>query len=244
MSVLVLTGDCRTTMPQHGPFDMIFADPPYGDTALSWDTKVRGWEAVALTSLKPSGSMWVFGSMRYFLDEGVPAGFRLAQDIVWEKANGTGFSSDRFKRVHEHAVQFYRADAAWSSVFNDVQKTPYSGPNKNVRRRLAERGQHYGDIGQAGYEDDGTRIMRSVIPAPSVRGGIHPTQKPVELLATLVRTSCPGGGVVGDFFAGSGAAGEACALAGRNYIGCELDPSMAQKARDRLDGHLFAGAPA
>ena len=244
MAVSIHHGDSREVMPAHGPFDLIIADPPYGDTALSWDAKVRGWEAVALANLKPTGSMWVFGSMRYFLAEGLPAGWRYAQDIVWEKANGTGFAADRFKRVHEHAVQFYPASSAWANVYNDVQRTPYSGPDKHVRRRLAERGQHYGEINQAGYEDDGTRIMRSVVPAPSVRGGIHPTQKPVELLATLIKTSCPAGGLAGDFFAGSGAAGEAAALTGRNYVGCEIDPAMAAKAQARLAGHLFAGEAA
>jgi site-specific DNA-methyltransferase (adenine-specific) len=38
----ILTGDCRVRMPVHGPFDMIFADPPYGDTSLAWDRRVDG----------------------------------------------------------------------------------------------------------------------------------------------------------------------------------------------------------
>jgi site-specific DNA-methyltransferase (adenine-specific) len=76
--------------------------------------------------------------------------------------------------------------------------------------------------------------MRSVIRAPSVRGGIHKTAKPVELLQHLILTSCPPGGVVGDFFAGSGAGGEAAMLAGRSYIGAEIDGAMALKAQARL----------
>jgi site-specific DNA-methyltransferase (adenine-specific) len=39
---------------------------------------------------------------------------------------------------------------------------------------------------------------------------------------------------VGDLFAESGAAGEACRLSGRRYLGCEIDPDMAAKARARL----------
>lgn len=240
----ILTGDCREVMAAEGPFDMICADPPYGDTALPWDRIVPGWLDDALLALKPTGSLWLFGSMRLLMLMGTPKGFRYAQDVVWEKSNGTGFSADRFKRVHEHAVQFYRADAAWADVYNDVQRTPYSGPSKSVRRRRAERGQHYGDINQASYQDDGSRIQRSVIPAPSARGGIHPTQKPVELLEVLIRTSCPPGGLVGDFFAGSGSAAEAAVMCGRNYVGCEIDPEMAAKARARLNSNLFAGVAA
>ena len=38
----ILTGDCRRLMPSHGPFGIIFADPPYGDTSLVWDRRVEG----------------------------------------------------------------------------------------------------------------------------------------------------------------------------------------------------------
>ena len=44
----LLHGDCREVMLREGPFDMILADPPYGDTSLSWDKRVKGWEEVAM----------------------------------------------------------------------------------------------------------------------------------------------------------------------------------------------------
>jgi site-specific DNA-methyltransferase (adenine-specific) len=244
MSARILTGDCRDLMGAEGPFDLIIADPPYGDTALEWDRKVRGWELVAAGRLKASGSVWVFGSMRYFLEGGgqamADAGFRYVQDVVWEKHNGTGFAADRFKRVHELAVQFRRAGVRWGDVFNDVQRVPHAGPDKGHIRTSAVRVPHTGEIGAHVYDDDGLRICRSVLKLPSVRGGIHPTEKPVALLELLIRTSCPAGGLVGDFFAGSGAAGDAAAMAGRSYVGCEIDPQMAARARERLAGALFA----
>lgn len=225
-------------MPEHGPFDLIVADPPYGDTALPWDQIVPGWTDAALSCLKPTGSLWVFGSMRMFMAMGRPDGFRYAQDIVWEKHNGSGFAKDRFKRVHEHAVQFYRQDSRWGSVYNDVQREPRTGPDKTgaLRRQLP----HTGAIGPSSYVDDGTRIVRSVVKHPSVRGGPHKTAKPVDLLELLIRTSCPPDGVVGDFFAGSGSAGDAAVMAGRRYVGCELDADMAGTARNRLGSMLFA----
>jgi site-specific DNA-methyltransferase (adenine-specific) len=69
MSVSILIGDCRGVMSPHGPFDMIIADPPYGDTSLEWDRKVNGWQFVAQSCLKPTGSLWVFGSLRFFMAE-------------------------------------------------------------------------------------------------------------------------------------------------------------------------------
>ena len=244
MSVRILLGDCRECMASEGPFDLILADPPYGDTSLEWDRRVFGWTQVALSRLKPTGSMWVFGSLRFLLHLGTPGGFRYAQDIVWEKHNGSGFHADRFKRVHEHAVHFYRADAPWAGVYNQVQTTDDATP-RTVRRK--KRPNHTGHIDASHYvsEDGGPRIIRSVIQMRSMHGrAIHPTEKPSALLEILIQTSCPPGGLVGDFFAGSGAGGEAAAMAGRNYVGCEIDPNMAAKARARLAGNLFSGTAA
>lgn len=234
MTHILFTGDCRESPDILGSFDLIIADPPYGDTSLEWDRKCKGWEVAALKGLKPTGSMWVFGSMRYFLAEGVPAGWKYAQDIVWEKHNGSGFAADRFKRVHEHVIQFYREGDVWGAVYNEVQTTPRTGPDKTgaVHRRPA----HTGSVKPMAYVDDGTRLARSVQKFQSVRGkaAIHPTQKPTELLEILIRTSCPPGGLVGDFFAGSGAAGVAAKAVGRDYVGYEIDPKMAEKARMAL----------
>lgn len=251
MNVRIITGDCREVMPNQGPFDLIMADPPYGDTSLEWDKRVAGWLEVARACIKISGSMWVFGSMRFFLDHGQAfraAGWRYAQDItgvmdwpdpaeaahiVWEKQNGSGFHRDRFKRVHEFAVQFYRNDALWGGVYNDVQTTPDATP-RTARRK--KRPTHTGHIEQGHYvsHDGGPRIMRSVIQMPNCHGrAIHPTEKPVALMEILIRTSCPLGGYVADFFAGSGAGAEAAAMSGRNYLGSEIDPEMAAKARGR-----------
>ncbi len=239
--IQLLAGDCRELMAARGPYDMILADPPYGDTALRWDRRVDGWLQAAYRALKPTGSMWVFGSLRFLMLEGQrirTAGWRLAQDIVWEKHNGSASHADRFRRVHEHAVQFYRKTDPWGGVFNSVQTTP-DATKPTVRRK--KKPAQWGQIGEQRYasEDGGPRIQRSVIKMRSMHGrAIHPTEKPASLIELLVRTSCPEGGLVGDFFAGSAAGAEACILAGRNYLGCDVDVSMVAKAQARLDALL------
>ncbi len=239
MTIRLLTGDCREIMPNEGPFDMILADPPYGDTALSWDKRIAGWQRVAFERLKPTGSLWVFGSLRSFMATSFDfneVGFRYSQDIVWEKHNGSGFQADRFKRVHEHAVQFYRCDAPWSGVFNDVQVTMDAVRRSVPTKRKKGNPAQMGKIDPSAFFSDegGPRIMRSVLQIPSCHGhAIHPTEKPIDLLLILIRTSCPPAGLLGDFFAGSGSCADACAAAGRDYIGSEIDPTMASKAANR-----------
>jgi len=241
-SIELITGDCRRLMLHRRPIGMILADPPYGDTSLAWDKRVKGWQTVAFESLHPTASLWVFGSLRYFMAEAQifeKAGLRYAQEIVWEKHNGSGFHADRFKRVHELVCQFYRADAKWADVWNEVQTTP-DAVQRSVKRKKG-RPAHMGHIEADAYasEDGGPRIMRSVIYARSCHGmAIHPTEKPVDLLEVLIRTSCPPSSILVDMFAGSGAAGEAARNAGRGYVGFELDPAMAERARKRLASKL------
>lgn len=246
MSEKIILGDCRAMMPARGPYDMILADPPYGETSLGWDKAVRGWLALAYQSLKPTGSMWVFGSMRSILATAAEfnsVGWRLVQDIVWEKHNGSCCQADRFRRVHEFALHWSRQGDRWEGVYNRPPKTN-DATRKTVRRK--KKPAHWGAIGGHLYEshDGGPRLARSVVRFPSMHGrAIHPTEKPTSLIKLLVETSCPPGGLVGDWFAGSGAGGEACKLAGRSYLGCESDPEMFRKASERLGVMLpFGGA--
>jgi site-specific DNA-methyltransferase (adenine-specific) len=239
-------GDCRRAM-RGRKYDLIIADPPYAVTSLRWDKSVDGWLEIAADTLRPSGSLWLFGSMRSLMASAVEvanAGLRYAQDIVWEKHNGSAFHADRFKRVHEHVVQFYRADSPWAGVWNEVQTTP-DAMARIVKRRKRQPS-HLGEINEngSGYEsiDGGPRIMRSVIYVRSCHGhAIHPTEKPVDLLEILIRTSCPPDGLVGDFFAGSAATAEACSRAGRHYLGAEIDADYHGAAMERLRSSLFTG---
>lgn len=220
-------GDCRDVMMDwpSGFADACVTDPPYGDTSLEWDRRCEGWVAAVARVLKPTASIWVFGSMRYLATifaEMEAAGFRYAQDIVWEKQNGTGFHADRFRRVHEHAIQFYRG--AWSDLYRDPQYTMDARP-KVVRRKT--RPTHTGHIDRAHYvsEDGGPRLVRSVIDVANEHGrAVHPTQKPLGILAPLIAYSVPIGGIVIDPFMGSGSTGIAAEALGRRWLGAELNP--------------------
>jgi site-specific DNA-methyltransferase (adenine-specific) len=238
-------GDCRELMKQmpDGVADACITDPPYGDTSLIWDRRCAGWIGHVSRVLKPAASIWVFGSMRFIADlfeEMRTNGFVYAQDIVWEKQNGSGFHADRFRRVHEHAIQFYRG--AWADVFKEPQYTN-DARAKVVRRKT--RPTHTGHIDAGHYvsEDGGPRLVRSVIDVANEHGkAVHPTQKPLGIIAPLIAYSVPHGGVVIDPFMGSGSTGIAAHQLGRHFIGCEDDPqSMAsQVERRRQPGLEFA----
>lgn len=65
----------------------------------------------------------------------------------------------------------------------------------------------------------------------------HITEKPIEVMAELVKI-CPEGGLILDPFTGSGSTGEAALAAGRRFTGIELSPHYAAIAEERLQGIL------
>ena len=64
--------------------------------------------------------------------------------------------------------------------------------------------------------------------------GLHPTQKPVEVMRWCIRLATNPGDTILDPFAGSGTTGVAALLEGRRFIGVELDPTYHAIAARRL----------
>lgn len=149
-TVSLYFGDMRDVLPRLDLPEgtVCVTDPPYGETSLRWDRWPDGWPAlVAAAGIR---SMWCFGSMRMFLTQRDQfTGWKLSQDVVWEKHNGSGFSRDRFKRKHEHAVHWYRG--AWSGVHHQVPMVAgQARPAAAIAARAATP--HTGAIRSAGYE--------------------------------------------------------------------------------------------
>lgn len=228
--ITIYHGDCREILPIVGPFDCVVADPPYGQTSLAWDVPVAGWPA--LVKLKDSGSVWCFGSLRSFLTSSDFADWKLAQDIVWEKHNGSSFHADRFRRVHEQAAQWYRGP--WEAVY----KAPVLGHDADHRQVIRQaQPKHLGKSKPSKYETQrGDKcLLRSVIRVRNCHGEAeNETQKPVGILTPLIAYSSPFGGTVCDPFAGSGSTGVAAKLLGRSAVLIEWREQQCEVAARRL----------
>lgn len=239
-TVTLYLGDMREILPALGTTaDCMVTDPPYGETALEWDRWPGGWPDVAATV---TDSMWCFGSMRMFLDRRDEfTDWRLSQDIVWQKPRGSGLLNDRFSRVHEHALHWYRG--AWRDLHHQTPREVRHGEYNGRRSKGGSSAHLNGNNKGRAYIDDGTRLMRSVIDASSVHGGIHPTQKPTKILDPLIRYACKPGGLIIDPFAGSGSTLDAARTAGRRAIGIEAREDYIEAAAKRLSQPLLVAMP-
>lgn len=225
--IVIYHADCREILPHLPNVDLVLTDPPYGVTSLGWDELVGGW-----VDLVNAECLWCFGSMRFFLSQKFD-GWKYAQEIVWEKHNGSIFHADRFRRVHELAVQFYRGE--WADIYKSPVYT-YDAIKRSVKRKKG-RPAHSGNIEQSPYssEDGGPLLMRSVIFVPSCHGDAqHPTQKPLGIIAPLLEYSCPDQGTILDPFMGSGTTLRAAKDLGRKAIGIEIEEKYCEIAAKRL----------
>jgi site-specific DNA-methyltransferase (adenine-specific) len=188
--------------------------------------------------------MWCFGSMRMFLDRRDEfADWKLSQDVIWEKHNGSGFAADRFRRVHELAMHWYRGD--WRDIHHGTPRVPatYDSKGRTTSSRFASRTPHTGEIDATPYVDDGQRLARSVLYVKSMqRVAIHPTEKPLGILTPLLEYACPEGGLVLDPFAGSGSTLDAARQSGRRAIGIEAREEYCEAAARRLSALTLPAA--
>lgn len=236
--ITIYHGDCREILPQLPRKDgVIIADPPYGETALVWDRWPEGWLTAAATYGR---SLWCFGSMRMFfehLDEF--ATWRFAQDVVWEKNNGSGPTMpDRFKRVHEHITHWYRGN--WDEIFHVTPRFKNLGDFRG-RLRTSLNVDHRGVYKPRSWADDGTRLAQSVIWERSMhQRAVHPTQKPEGIASIVIKYSTPEiGGFVLDPFFGSGSVLIAAKRLHRSAIGIEIEEKYCEIAAKRLSQEVF-----
>jgi len=221
--------------------DCVWTDPPYflsndGSTCVAgkrskvnkgeWD-RSQGlpqdhefnlqWLAECQRVLKPTGTLWVSGTTHVYLSVGMALmqlGFRILNDIVWEKPNPP---PNLGCRCFTHSTEMI----LWAA--------------KSAKGSAARHVFNYDEMKQ---RNDG-RQMKNVwrMPAPGAgekRHGRHPTQKPLALIERCLAASTLPGQLVLDPFAGSGSTGVAALSIGRAFVGSELDPDYARLAAGRL----------
>lgn len=240
----IVHSDAIRAMCNMSPFtvDVVFADPPYflsggGSTCKGgkrasvnkggWDQPktpeeqlewTRGWLFRARRILKPTGTIWIFGTMHSVPTTGYALqleGFRLLNTIAWEKGNPPPNLGCRcFTHSHETIM--------WASL----------GP----------KAKHHFDYDWAKAENGGKQMKDvwrfNAPPASEKTHGKHPTQKPVELVRRCLMASAPEGGLVVDPFAGSGTTGVAALRCNRDlgFVGIEREQEWCDLARRRIEG--------
>jgi len=218
-----------------GCIDLMLQDPPYGVTQNEWDKEPflplmwAEWERV----LKPFG-VWVFTATNPFASNLINSRRGLFKhDWVWEKNLGSNFLNTKREpmKQHELVIVFSRGKGTYNpQKINRIDKERVNYGYKDNGKR-----DNYNDFNDATrfIEDKVYRCPSSVIKF-DVERGMHPTQKPVDLMRYLVRTYSNEGDTVFDGYSGSGTTAVACIKEKRKFIGCELNDEYYSIAQRRI----------
>lgn len=145
------------------------------------------------------------------------------------------YSSGGF--VRSDRVQNTRTKYVQSDAKHDL--ADFSGDSRDARAYaywsalwLGEALRVWGSNGSMGM-DYSADVLPGFYSASAPRDREHITQKPVDVLRSLVRI-CPAGGTVLDPFMGAGTTGVAAVLEGRSFIGVELTEHYMAIAERRI----------
>ena len=128
----------------------------------------------------------------------------------------------------ENILVFYQKSPVYNPQFT------YGKPYTRVHSRSGTSS-NYGKFERQGSEsNDGRRYPGNVLFVPTVSGGIHPTQKPVELCEYLIRTYTHPGELVADICVGSGTTAIAAINTERRFVCFETAPSFYAAASERI----------
>lgn len=223
--------------------DVFLTDPPYnvdytGGTGMKImndhmeQNRFREFLADAFRTadgvMKPGAAFYIWhadSNRADFLAGCDAVGWQIRQALVWVK-NALVLGRQDYQWKHEPCLygwkdgrHYFIDDRSESTVIDDkidVKKLKKDEAIALLQQLLAEK--HETTVI---YEDK------------PVSSNIHPTSKPIKLMARLARNSSRRGGIILDLFAGSGSTLIACEQLGRRSYNMELDPKYVDAIIDR-----------
>ena len=192
------------------------------------------------------------GSIYLHCDPTASHYLKMLMDSIWETRNFLneviwyyrGAGVPKSARARRHDTILWYAKQAGSHCFNaDPIRQPYA-------ETTIERFSHYignirggTDFGQQAlnpigkHPDDVITHIQPIAPSAKARIG-YPTQKPVELLASILLSSSNPGDLVLDPFCGCATACIAAEKLGRQWVGIDISPKAADLVKLRLHNEI------
>lgn len=224
--------------------DLIIADPPYnlskGSNILwdhttdinlggNWNKTMQKWDNYELNDyisftiewlkeaqriLKPTGSMWIFGT---YHNIGIVntvcqlLNIEIINEVVWYKRNSfPNLAGRRLTASHENILWCHKNEKKKRQYYFDYE---YSKESEFSEDNLKEKGKQ----------------MRTVWDIPNnkekreLKFGKHPTQKPLRLLKRMINLSTKENDTILVPFSGAGSECLASKELNRNFIGFEIE---------------------
>lgn len=205
----------------------------------NWNKAMEDWDNMSLEDyfnftdawikeckriLKPSGSMWIFGTyhnigiVNILLQKN---NVEIINEIVWYKRNSfPNLSRRRLTASHETILWGHSGEDKREYYFDYVFSKDAEFPEDNLKK--------YGKQMRTVWDIPNNKKKREL------EFGKHPTQKPLRVINRIINLSTKPGDTVLMPFSGSGTECLSAKELGRNYIGFEIDKDYIELSEQRL----------
>ena len=244
----IYNDDCFKIFPKipSESVDLVFADPPYNMSkkrGLGWKyskhiTMQEEWDIFSkddylkfnqqwikecLRVLKHGGSLWICGSFHNIYQVGFILqhieDVKINNSIVWFKPNAQpNITCRMFTESTEHLI--------WASKNGNGKKWKF---NYEATKNLI-----HDDLNPKGKQTRNVWWI-PLTPKSEKWAGLHPTQKPIELLRRIILSCTNEGDTVLDPFLGSGTTSAVAKMLNRNSIGIEKERKYLPIIKKRLN---------
>lgn len=238
MTIDLRAGDCLSILPTipTGSVDLVLADLPYGTTANKWDSVIplenlwieyrritRPTAAIVLTASQPFTARLVMSN---------PGEFK--HEWIWIKNRGSNFANTVREPMKEHESVLVFSKGKWTYNKQMQERTGSGGDRVKYGVAFKSKSENYRE-----FEGREHAILPELrVPSSwqkfNTQVGLHPTQKPLDLMEYLIKTYSNEGETVLDNCMGSGTTGVAAVNLKRNFIGIEKDEHYFGVAKDRI----------
>lgn len=264
MSIKIFNNDCLEKMKElpDKSIDLFICDLPYGETNCKWDSVIdleEFWKQFKRLRKSKRTACIHFCSTKfgYTIIKSNEKMFKM--DMVWKKRNKTGGLQSRHRpmRNHEMVYFFYEQAPKYNrdkyhkriqvkkepeppnpeSVVEE--KTVYGMSKEECKNSIDESVRYNGNNFQPPNpasvveEDEPKSMFESTKVFIGKRH--HQTEKPQDILEFFLKYWTDEEDTVLDPTMGSGSTGVACKKLNRNFIGYELDKTIFEVAKKRLD---------
>lgn len=218
-------GDCRDVLPTLSGIDAVVTDPPYSSGARTdSERQVRGsmlrsmedadwFSHDAMTSW---GFSWFIRSLFSDLRQRLSKGAHVYIFTDWRQTpNVYGMLEASGYRVN-HCLVWAKSHFGMGTYWrNQHENIVFASNGQPLEMRRHDMGS----------------VLTYTNVSPTAR--IHPTEKPVGLLESII--DAIQAQTIFDPFMGSGSTAEAALLCGRSFVGCEINPAHFDTACRRIE---------
>ena len=182
------------------------------------------WLAEAKRILKPTGSMWIFGTYHNIGIINVACqllGIEIINEVIWYKKNAFPNLSGRRLTASHETILWTHSGGKKRNYYFDYE---YSKNGDFTNDELKAPGKQMRTVWDLSNNKKSEEL----------KYGKHPTQKPIKVLTRMIKLSSKVGDIMLTPFSGAGSECVAAKLTGRHFIGFEIEKEYCDISEERL----------